>query len=181
MKQTLLPLLLLFSLQLYGQFEQQHKVTPNAPAPRDSVFGLHAASRADIATGQAQWGAIEAGGAAEAFDDFVAILSDGVGTNPVFFIFDNFEGYTMDTLYESDTGVFIFEVGGYDYGLQDDFTWVSATCGGGVANMLHRFGPIDNFGGTDGFMLEVFDDAGAPAEIEGYYYIEVRIYTTLDD
>lgn len=182
MKQTLLPLLLLFSLQLYGQFEQPHKVTPNTPAPRDSIFGLHAASRSDIATGQAQWGAIEAGGAAEAFDDFVAILSDGVGTDPVLFVFDAFEGYTIDSVYSDETGTYYLRVGGYDYGLQDDLTWVGATPGISVAPMLHQFGPMDNFGEDDDlFRLTIYDENGTLGEMQGYYYIEIRIYPTLDD
>ncbi len=177
MKPTLLLAFFLCALQAWGQFETPNRITPGTPPARDSIFGLQAASRSEIATGQANWTAISEGGAAEDFDDFVGLLSDGVGTNPVLFIFDNFENYTIDTVWNDDTGVYIIQVGGYDYGLQDDFTWVDATPGIGVARFIYQFGPVDNFGEDDDlFMLNIYDENGTQGEMEGYYYIEIRIY-----
>lgn len=113
------------------------------------------------------------------YDNFVAIFTDGSGTSPVLFVLDDFENYTVDSVYSDDVGIYFMRINGYDYTTQDDFTWQSATNGTFVAPKFVSMSMLDNFGQPSGFsMLEVFDSTGTYAEIDGYVYIEIRIYNT---
>lgn len=181
----------LITFQALGQaplFDPEHIVN-KSPAPTvsaDSIFQVKASSRAALQNGEGSWVVATAGGGEEPYDDFVGMLTDGVGTNPVLVIYDDFESYTIDTVYSDDTGLYWIQVLGYNYGLQDDLTWLSATNGVFNTPKIVSMSPVDNFGDPDNsyFAVEVYDAAGTHAEVEGYIYFEIRIYpsaTTFPD
>lgn len=121
---------------------------------------------------------VQGGVADTTVDNFIGIFADGIGTDPTIFILDDFENYSIDTLIENDTGAYQINIVGYDYDTQDDFTWVSATIGIGTTGFACNFGPTDVFlADDDAMLLNIFDAANNPSELEGYCYIEIKIYT----
>lgn len=186
MKKHLLFIFTLIGFQALAQLSDPVNTVTSSPAPAvssDSVFQVKASSRAALLQGEGSW--VVAGGSSS-FDGLVGMLTDGVGTNPVLWVWDDFESYVIDTVYSDDTGIYMIKILGYNYGNQDDLTYLSATNGVASTPKFVTMTPLDNFGDSDNsfLMIEVYDETGVHAEIEGYIYFEMRIYpsvTTVPD